>query len=124
MAFLQGTLNPDVTKRISPEELSRYTNMSHLNEKSEKYKMHIRSNVRTISFKENSRNISMNMLYNPVNKRVKIITPTASNNSANISIVYAKREPVIVRRDNSKILLSELHFCRFLAKVATRLQSF
>jgi len=51
--------------------------MSHLNEKQEKYRMQIRSNVTTISFKENSRSISMNsmnMLYNPI-KRVKTITP-------------------------------------------------
>jgi hypothetical protein len=80
LAFLQCALNPDVSKRMSPEELLRYTNMSCISEKSEKYKMHIRSNVRMISFKENTRSASINMLYNPVSKRVRVITPSISKN--------------------------------------------
>lgn len=107
--------------------------MAHLNnerQQPEKVRLQIRSNVSNvamISFKENSRSISMNnlnMLYNPV-KRVRAVGPlNIERVTANTSIVHAKREPVIVRRDNSRILMGELHFCRFLFKVASRLKEF
>jgi hypothetical protein len=45
----------------------------------------------------------------------------STEKNANQSIVYTRKEIVIVRRDNTKILLSQLHFCRFLYKLTVKL---
>jgi hypothetical protein len=45
----------------------------------------------------------------------------STEKNINHSLVYNKKETIVVRRDNSKILVSELHFCRFLYKIAISL---
>lgn len=131
--FLTGTLNPDPSKRISPDELSKFCSWSDsVYVKSERY---IKSScsVSTINYKEvstssrASTNTSVeNIIYNPVCKKVKAIIPSMpstekNSNLSNLSIVYTRKEIIVVRRDNSKILLSELHFCRFLYKITMKL---